>query len=142
MAGWHFEYTFEVEESARLLLVKVYGVWRVATAENYAKDFKEEVKPLIEKPWAKLIDLTNWKTAYPEVVTLIGQHNVWCRANNMEWAVYVISNPVSTAQLGRMIASGKYKDLSAIVKTKAEGEMFLKDKGYRTGSGAIDTPFK
>ncbi len=116
-----------------MMFVKIYGVWRVATAQSYVEDFKEEAKPLIKKPWAKMADLTNWKTAYPDVVEIVGNLNQWCRQNKMQWAVYIIANPVGKAQLTRMFESGKYSDIAKIFHTRLEGELFLRDKGYQVG---------
>lgn len=139
MASWHLEYTFEADEALRIMYVKIYGVWRVPTAEAYLEDFKTEVEPLIEHPWAKIIDLSNWKTAYPEVVRIIGDLNRWCRSNNMAWAVYVINNRVTQAQLVKMIENGDYKDISRIVRTRSEGEQFLIKKGFGEAAPSGDT---
>jgi len=52
----------------------VHGIWKAQTARDYHSDFKEAVAPLLGKPWPSFIDLSNWKTSYPEVVEIIGQH--------------------------------------------------------------------
>ena len=134
MSTWNFEYSIDVDEKNRMLYVKVYGVWKAETGQSYHDDIIEAAKVLTDKPWSKIIDLTNWKTAYPEVTDIIGKLNIWCRSNNMEWAVYIINNPVGFPQLMRMFDSGAYRDIGRTFRTRGEGEKFLKEKGYKIKS--------
>ena len=53
---WHFEYNMELDEKSKILYGKIYGVWKEGTAEAYAEELKETVKPVYHEPWAKLID--------------------------------------------------------------------------------------
>jgi hypothetical protein len=130
MAGWHLEYDIEVDEENNLVYEKIFGVWRVATAEAYKADFEEEVASITDRPWAKLIDLSNSKTAYPEVIDIVGRHLEWCRQHNMQWSVNVINNPVTYGQLLRMFDRGKTKEISKTFRTFPEAEQFLKEQGY------------
>ena len=77
MADWNLEYTIDIDEDNAVAYVKVYGQWRAETAERYHTDFKENMKPLLGKPWAKVVDLTNWKTSRNEVTDVIGKHMAW-----------------------------------------------------------------
>ena len=61
MNKWHFQFNIDVDEPNRLVYVKIYGVWREDNARSYHEDFKKEVTPIIKKPWARLVDLCNWK---------------------------------------------------------------------------------
>ena len=138
MDKWHFEYVLDADVDNGIMYEKIYGVWRVETAENYSKDYKTEAEKLIKKPWAKLIDLSNWKTGSPEVIEKIGQHLEWCRENNMVWSVNIIDNPVTFSQLQKMFARGKTKEISKTFRSRAEGEKFLKEQGFkiRSSNGA------
>ena len=130
MNFWNFEYSFEVDAKQRMLYGKIYGVWKLETAKAYAEEFKEEAKNLIKKPWSKLIDLSNWKIAHQEVIQVIGDLNVWCKDNNMEWSIYVINQKAGYAQLMKMIDAGKYKDITRVFRTRVEAENFFKENGY------------
>ena len=140
MSGWHLEYSIDVDPKIRTVYEKIFGVWRISTAESFVRDYEVEVAPLIKKPWARLCDLTNWKTAYPEVVDIIGDHLVWCREHNLAWSVNIINNPVTFNQLRRMFAKGGTKEISRTFRTRIEAEQFLREKGF--GIEASPTPWK
>ena len=138
MDKWHFEYVLDVDLANAVMYEKIYGAWRIETAENYSREFQKEAKELIKKPWAKMIDLSNWKTGSPEVIQKVAEHLEWCRKNNMVWSINVINNPVTYSQLQKMFAKGGTKDISKTFRTRAEGEKFLKEQGFkvRTSNGA------
>lgn len=81
-------------------------------------------------PGPKLIDLSNWKTSYPEVIEIIGRHLEWCRTHNMQWSINVINNPVTYGQLQRMFAKGSTKDISRTFRVRSQAEKFLREQGY------------
>jgi hypothetical protein len=127
MSGWSLEYSIDVDEKNSVIYVKIHGRWRAETAERYHEDFKDEMKALLGRPWAKLVDLTNWKTSYEEVTSVIGKHLAWSRANNIGLSIYVINNPSTFRQLNEMFAKGGTKDISHTFRTMEEAEKFLKD---------------
>ncbi len=130
MSGWHLEYDIDVDEDNRIVYEKIYGIWRIDTAKSYKDDFEREVQGVIDKPWAKLIDLSNWKTAHPEVIEIVGKHLEWCRKHNMQWSVNVINNTVTYGQLLKMFEKGATKEISKTFRTYKEAEEFLTAEGY------------
>jgi hypothetical protein len=143
MAKWHFQFNIDVDALNQLVHVKIYGIWREDTALNYHEDFKREVAPITDKPWARLVDLSNWKTASDEVVAVIAEHIQWCVDNNCAYAAYVIDNPITYGQLMRMIEKGQAKETSKTFRTKAEAEKFLQEQGFAIGTSTDDkTIFK
>lgn len=128
---WHFEFNIDADEKNRMVYSKIYGVWKVGTAEAYAEEMKSIVKPLSGNPWAKLIDLTNWKTAYPEAFDVIGDLNRWCKKHSLEWTVYIINQPTGFGQIMRMMNSAEFNDVGRTFRTMKEGEKFLSEKGYK-----------
>ena len=128
--GWNFEYSFDVDLENRLIYEKIYGIWRLETAQAYYEEFKAEVAELIKHPWAKLIDLSSWKTADNQVIEVIGRHLEWAREHNMVWSVNIIDNPVTFAHLMRMFEKGGTKEISKTFRTLAEGEKFLRSEGF------------
>ncbi len=131
MPDWQFKYNISVDEKNRIVYAKVFGVWRIDTASSYHEDFKEEAASIISKPWAKLIDLINWKAGTPEVIDKIGEHMDWCMKNNMVVQAYVINNPVRYGQLLKMFDRGGAKSVSKTFRTRAEAVRYLKAEGYR-----------
>ena len=132
MDSWHLEYSFDVDMENRVIYEKIYGVWRESTAKSYFDDFKKEVTPLLDKPWAKLIDLSNWKTSSPEVIEIIGEHLEWCRKNKMVASINIINNPVTYGQLMRMFSRGKTKEVSQTFRNREDGLKALRDLGFNT----------
>lgn len=130
MSGWSLEYDIEVDETNQIVYEKIFGIWRVKTAESYKADFEEDVGPITNRPWVKLVDLGNWKTAEGAVIDIIGRHLAWCRNHNMQWSVNVINNPVTYNQLLRMFEKGATKEISRTFRTFAEAEQFLMEQGY------------
>ena len=134
MSGWSLEYSIDVDADNGIVYEKIFGIWKKETAESYKKDFEEEVTPIIDKPWVKLIDLNNWKIGYPEVVDIIGQHLAWCRKHNMVWSVNVINATATYKQLQRMFEKGGTKKMSKTFRNHAEGVAFLRQKGFEVRS--------
>jgi len=143
MSKWHFQFNIDVDAPNRLVYVKIYGIWREDTAHDYLEVFKKEVTPIIENPWARLVDLSNWKTASDEVIAVIGEHIEWCAENNCAIAAYIIDNPITYGQLMQMIEKGQAKESSKTFRTRAEAERFLQEQGYAIGVSRDDkTIFK
>jgi hypothetical protein len=127
MSGWALEYSFELDRKNAIIYAKVFGIWKADTARSYHEDFKREVEPIVGKPWAKLIDLSNWRTSYPEVVDIVGEHMEWSRLNNVALSLYVLNNPSTFRQLHEMFTSGGTKEISQTFRTYEEAESFLRD---------------
>lgn len=130
MGDWHFNYNIDAIPEYSLVYSKIFGVWRVDDAKSYHEDFKKESAEIIKKPWAKLVDLINWKTGTPEVIDTIGDHMRWCIDNKMVCQVYVINDPVRYGQLQKMFDRGGAKGASKTFRTRSEARKFLKDKGF------------
>ncbi|MDX9857070.1 MAG: hypothetical protein RBT76_04730 [candidate division Zixibacteria bacterium] len=127
MAGWSLHYSFVVDESNAVIYEKIHGVWQAKTARSYHDDFMKEVEPLTANPWAKLVDLTNWKTSYPEVIDIIGNHLAWCMSNNLGLSINVLNNPSTFRQLLKMFTTGATRDISHTFRTSVEAEQFLRE---------------
>jgi hypothetical protein len=134
MDKWNFEYVLDPDVDNGIMYEKIYGAWRIETAESYSRDYEKEAEQLIKKPWVKLIDLSGWKTGSPEVIARIARHLEWCRNNNMVWSVNIISNPVTYSQLQKMFSKGGTRKMSKTFRTREEGERFLKNEGFKVRS--------
>ena len=127
MVSWSLDYTIDVNEESAVVYVKVFGRWHAETAERYHSDFKEEMQSLLGKPWAKLVDLSNWKTSRDEVTDVIGKHLAWSRDNKVSLSLYVIDNTSTYRQLNQMFDKGGTKDISHTFRQYEKAEAFLKD---------------
>jgi hypothetical protein len=130
MSGWALEYSFELDRRNAIIYAKVFGIWKAETARSYHEDFKLEVEPIVKKPWAKLIDLSNWRTSYPEVIEIVGEHMEWSRLNNVALSLYVLNNPSTFRQLHEMFTAGGTKEISQTFRSYEEAELFLRDHWF------------
>jgi hypothetical protein len=123
-------FTIEADLDRKLIREKIYGIWKEETAILYHEEFMKVAAPLIKGKWAKLIDLGNWKSSYPEVIKIIGDHLRWCVENGMIYSVNIIENPITRSQLKRMFSLGGSENLSLIFTSIKEGDKFLQEKGF------------
>jgi len=123
-------YTIDIDPDRRIIMEKIYGTWKKETAEEYHQDFMRVAQPLIGAKWAKLINLTNWKSSYPEIVEVVGQHLRWCRENGMVLSVNVIDNQITKNQLKQMFRIGGTGTMSRIVRDLDEGKKILAEHGF------------
>jgi hypothetical protein len=119
------DYTIDVDEVNAIVHVKVYGQWKAETAEQYHTDFIEAMKPLLGQPWAKVVDVSAWKTSRNEVTAVIGKHMAWSRENMVALSIYVIDNVSTYRQLNEMFTKGKTKAVSQTFRTMKEAEEFI-----------------
>jgi len=127
MASWNLDYAIDVDEENAVVHVKIYGQWQVETARRYHEDFKREVEPLLGRPWARIVDLTNWKTSRNEVTAVIGKHMAWSRENGVALSIYIINNVSTFRQLNEMFVKGGTKRISQTFRTWEEGEQYLQE---------------
>lgn len=131
MDGWSLEYSIDVDKTERLVYVKIFGSWKAHHAEEYHKDFEEEAEPLFAAPWAKLVDLTSWKTSYPDVVDGIARHMHWCHSHNNVLSVYAVNQPSTFRQLREMITKGGITEEAKVFRTFEEAKAYISEHWLR-----------
>jgi hypothetical protein len=127
-----FSLNFNIEAfpERKLIVAKVYGIWKKETAVAYHEEYMKTVQPFLGDKWAKLTNLTNWKSSYPEIIEIIGEHMRWCQDNGAVFSTYVIDNPVTQGQLKRMVSTGKASSITKLFKSYEEADRFLKENGF------------
>ncbi|MBD3401460.1 hypothetical protein GF420_01085 [candidate division GN15 bacterium] len=125
MSGWSLEFSIDVDEQRRLVRAKVFGIWKGSHAEAYHAEFEEKAAVLFGQPWAKVVDLTNWKTSYPDTIDRIAEHMHWCHEHDNVLSLYAVNNPSTFRQLREMIDRGGIGQEAKVFRTVAEAESFL-----------------
>lgn len=125
-----FHFNIDVDESRKLVIAKIYGIWKEETAREYVEEYQEVVKPLLGDKWARLTNLSNWKSSYPEIIEVLGKHMTWCRENGAVYSVYCIENPVTMRQLRAMVEKSTMGESAMIFNSVAEANKFLAEKGF------------
>jgi hypothetical protein len=128
--SFSLHFTIDADLDRRLIIEKIYGTWKKETADEYHEEFVKVSQPLTGSKWAKVINLTNWKSSYPEMVSVIGNHLRWCRENGMILSVNIIENPVTRSQLKKMFALGNTGPISEIVRNEQDAEKILAENGF------------
>lgn len=128
MTGWSLEFSIEIDQPRRLVQVRIYGIWKGSHADAYHQEFEEKARVLFGKPWAKLVDLTGWKTSYPETTQRVAEHMHWCHKHDNVLSIYVVNNPSTFRQLREMIARGGTTQEAQVFKTMVEAEKYLAEK--------------
>jgi len=123
-------FNIEADADRRLVTAKIYGIWKAETARDYHNEYVEVSKPLMGKEWAKLTILTNWRSSYPEIIEIIGEHMRWSMEKGAVLSIYVIDNPVTMRQLKQMIEKSAAKDITRLFKSVHEAEKYLQQKGF------------
>lgn len=123
-------YNIDVDTDRRIVIAKIYGIWKSETAREYIEEYKETVKPLTRGKWSKLNILTNWKSSYPEIIEIIGEHMRWTHEHGAVYTTYVIDNPVTASQLKRMIEHANAAEVAKVFKTYSEADRFLSENGF------------
>lgn len=123
-------YNIDIDLDRKIVIAKIYGIWKAETAEDYHNDYVEVSRPLHGKEWARLTILTNWKSSYPEIIDILGEHMHWSLDHGAVLSIYVIDNPVTMRQLKQMIDKSKAADITKLFRSLHEAERYLKDNGF------------
>jgi hypothetical protein len=126
----NLHFNIEVDMERRLVISKIYGIWKRENALAYVAEYKKAATPLLDGKWARLINLCNWKSSYPEIIEIINEHVRWGYNNGAEYLAYVIDNPVLMKTLKKMTKVGKTANPTRMFKTYEEADRFLRSKGY------------
>lgn len=128
--SFSMNFNIDLIPDRNLVNSKIYGIWKLETAREYHQEFKIVAKSLVGKKWAKVVNLSNWKPSYPEMVKSIGDHMRWSRENGNTLAIYIIDNPITRTQLKKMFKSGKTEPISVTVRSREEAEKILIQHGF------------
>ena len=125
MSGWSLEFSVDVDEDKRLVHARIFGIWKGVHADDYHREFEEKARVLFGRPWAKLVDLTAWKTSYPDTIQRVANHMHWCHEHDNVLSIYVVNNPSTFRQLREMINRGGIAQEAQVFRTIAEAEKYL-----------------
>jgi len=95
----HGDYTIEVLR--QVMIVRAYGSWNWETANEYCEEYRKFVLMLSDKPWACLVDLSQWELSTPDIWPLIDETNAWANLRNQKYEVVVCSMVIQKYLLER-----------------------------------------
>ena len=77
--------SYQIQLIGQVISTKLIGQWNYETTEHYVNDALAQAKLISDKPWACLIDLTEWELWTPDVWPLLEEANRWSAANNQKY---------------------------------------------------------
>lgn len=81
---------FELVLEDQTLWVRAFGVWTIRDVEEYVKAFRKTVQPVIDKPWAVVLDVRQWQTSPAEIFVAAQDNSQWCVEHRLAHAVALV----------------------------------------------------
>ena len=91
--------SFKLSVIDRVIIIEAIGAWNYEAAVVFANEYKKRIEQLNKRPWACLIDLTNWELFTPEASDYLDDINRWAERNNQRFEVVVCGLSIQKALL-------------------------------------------
>ena len=83
--------SFQMKIVEQTLIIKCFDAWNLETVLRLCKEYKGLVEQINDKPWACLVDLSQWELATPEMWDEISELNKWGNSNNQKYEAVICS---------------------------------------------------
>ncbi len=93
--------SYHIQVDHRVLISESYGSWNDITIKHFIDEYKLKATPLLNKAWAAIVDVSQWKLATQEAETIAKDFELWCKNNNRAHIAIVGSNSMINFQLNR-----------------------------------------
>jgi len=120
-------YTLSIIPGTNIILDRSKGSWKKETADTFCEDFKEIAGKLVQsgQKWAKLCDLSQWKTSTPEAVEALQEHLRWSGENGMAFAAFIMPLALERMQQQRIVRGGPLEGKVEYFETEEEARDWL-----------------
>ncbi len=127
---------YQLQLMDQVLWVQVFGVSTLLGTEEYIRDFRALVNPLVTKPWAVLLDIRQWQASPAQSLELLKQNSVWAIAHNLHHVELLL--PADEMLTWQYLKATEVEKPAYLTKHIAEDEesarLFLQAAGYLKGS--------
>ncbi len=83
--------SFEMKIIEQTLVIKCFDAWNIQTVKRMCKEYKEHINKISDKPWACIVDFTQWELSTPDMWGYIDELNEWGNNNNQKYEAVVCS---------------------------------------------------
>ena len=83
--------SFDMRIVDQTLIIKCFDSWNIQTVLRLCKEYKELVETINDKPWACLVDMSQWELSTPEMWDEIDKLNQWGNINNQKYEAVICS---------------------------------------------------
>tara|TARA_R110001583_G_scaffold155625_1_gene307280 strand:- start:507 stop:896 length:390 start_codon:yes stop_codon:yes gene_type:complete len=89
--------SFQMTIVDQTIVIQCFGTWNLETVLRLCEEYKELVEKINEKPWACLVDLSQWELATPAMWNEISELNEWSNNNNQKYEAVIYSLSIQRA---------------------------------------------
>lgn len=84
--------SFKISIIEQTLIVKCFDAWNVETVISMCKEYQKQVSNIYDKPWACLVDFTQWELSTPDMWDYIDELNEWGNIHNQKYEAVVCNS--------------------------------------------------
>jgi len=77
--------TFNIDLRGQTVRVKLYDQWNYEVTVRFVQEFKLKALTICNKPWACVVDLSEWELGTPDIWELLEEGNVWSSEHNQKY---------------------------------------------------------
>ena len=109
---------FSLSLEQRVLWVRAAGIWNDRTANDYVREFRKVVEPIVKQPWAVVLDIRHWQLSPADVFSILKDNTQWCFSRNLSHVETIYAdNAVVMWQFVKATDTKKPQDLVSHVAT-------------------------
>lgn len=125
---------YQLRLEQQTLWVTAFGTSTLRDVEEYVREFRLLVQPLLLKPWACVLDMRQWQPSPIETFALFQDNSIWCIRHNLACAqVLLPADPLLAWQYLKSTDVGKPAGFrSERVSDEAEARKNLQALGFLT----------
>ena len=123
-------YEFSILPERRIFHEQMIGFWNKEIALRYHDDFKQAVKPLLNEPWVRCLDLRKWHPSNPKVMKILSKHINWAIKHNMKQSANIVITPVPRLQMNTIMKNGIPVLTYKFFENKETAMDWLSSEGY------------
>ncbi|MCA1931635.1 hypothetical protein [Rheinheimera sp.] len=127
---------YQLQLLDQVLWVRVFGVSTVLGTEEYIRDFRAMVAPILNQPWAVVLDIRQWQASPAQSLELLKQNSIWAFAQNLHHVELLL--PVDEMLTWQYLKATEVEKPTYLTKHIAEDEesarLFLQAAGYLKGA--------
>ena len=127
---------YQLQLMDQVLWVQVFGVSSLLGTQEYVRDFRALVTPIMAQPWAVVLDIRQWQASPAQSLDLLKQNSVWAFAHNLHHVELLL--PADEMLTWQYLKATEVEKPAYLTKDIAEDEesarMFLQAAGYLKGA--------
>lgn len=127
---------YQLQLMDQVLWVQVFGVSSLLGTQEYVRDFRALVTPIMAQPWAVVLDIRQWQASPAQSLDLLKQNSVWAFAHNLHHVELLL--PADEILTWQYLKATEVEKPAYLTKHIAEDEesarLFLQAAGYLKGA--------